>query len=154
MTQNQPQDGSFQGPWSPPPPPPARDPVAQARLFYAPWRRRVVAFLIDGLIVLIAGVVLRSAFGTPNVAPIGELLAVGLLQWMQSQTGATVGKRVLDMRLVDLRDGTPPTFVTCTCRWLLHFVDAIFLIGFLAPIVTRRKQTFSDKIARTVVVLG
>ncbi len=141
--------------WAPPPPPPApivTPPPPRVVLTYASWRQRVVAFLIDGLVALIAGVVLRSAFQTGDAAPVGELVAVILMQWMQSRTGATVGKAALGLRLVDLRDGTAPMFVTCVCRWLLHFVDAIFLLGFLAPLVTPRKQTFADMIARTIVV--
>jgi Mce-associated membrane protein len=144
--------------WSAPPPPPPRPPVVVPPpaivWVYAPWRRRVLAFLIDGVVALVAGVVFRGAFQTGAAAPVGELIAVIALQWMQSRSGSTVGKAALGMRLLDLRDGTPPMFVTCVCRWLLHFVDAIFLLGFLAPIVTPRKQTFADLIARTIVVQG
>jgi Mce-associated membrane protein len=153
MTHNQPSDNPSPQ-WSAPPspPPPPTIPAAGVIWLYAPWRRRVFAFLLDGLIALIAGIVFESAFRTTAAAPVGELIAVGLLQWMQSRTGATVGKAALGLRLIDLRDGNPPMFATCICRWLLHLLDAMFLIGFLAPIVTPRKQTFADMIAKTVVV--
>ncbi len=151
MTYDQPRDRPT-GQWSAPLPPPVVIPAVSAVWLYAPWRRRVLAFVLDGLIALIAGIVFESAFRTAGAAPVGELITVVLLQWMQSRTGATIGKGVLGLRLVDLRDGTAPMFATCICRWLLHFLDAIFLLGFLAPIVTPRKQTFADMIARTVVV--
>jgi Mce-associated membrane protein len=154
MTFSQPRDGPAEGRWSAPAPLPAHDPASGVGWYYASWRRRALGFLLDGLIALIAGIVFRSVFRTPDAAPVGELIAVILLQWQQSRTGATVGKRALGMRLLDLEHSTPPMFVTCICRWLLHFLDAIFLIGFLAPLFTRRRQTFADMIARTVVVLA
>ena len=154
MSFSKPGDDSPKGYWSPPAPPPVRDPVAAAGWIYGSWRRRVAAFLLDGLTALIAGLVFRSVFRTPDAAPVGELVVVVLLQWMQSRTGATIGKRALGLRLLDLRDGTPPMFATCICRWLLHLIDSILMLGFLAPIVTRRKQTFADMLAKTVVVLG
>jgi Mce-associated membrane protein len=175
MTSRQPQDDFPQQHWTAPPPPPAPPPPAlppaplpppppppspasgawlYAPWLYAPWRRRALGFVLDGVIAIIAGVVFSSVFATSNAAPVGELVAVTLLQWMQSRTGATFGKAAVGLRLIDLNSGNPPTFVVCVCRWLLHFLDAIFLIGFLAPLVTRRKQTFADMIAKTVVVLA
>lgn len=141
--------------WTAPTPPPRAGGIwVYAPLLYAPWRRRVLAFLIDAVIAIIVGVVFRSVFRTPDAAPYGELVATALLQWMQSRTGATFGKRVVGLRLVDLKDGTAPTFATCICRWLLHLLDAILFIGFLAPIVTARKQTLADMIAKTVVIVA
>jgi uncharacterized RDD family membrane protein YckC len=172
MTSSERRDGTPQDGWSPPPapspapplppapPPPALPPpvvfypAEGVKWSYGSWRGRVLAFSIDALVALIAGGIFASVFRTGDAAPVGELLAVVLLQWMQSKTGATVGKRALGLRLVDLKHGTPPMFVTCVCRWLLHLVDAIFLLGFLAPIVTPRRQTFADMIAKTAVVLA
>ena len=148
---------------------------------YAGWFTRVGAYLIDAILGALAAlplwvgyVVLFSDATTTtdangvkhlHVHPtgtttalvwLGILTSLGFQIWnvyiRQGRTGASYGKSVLAIRLVnsDLQPIGPGwAFV----RQLLHIVDSLPCgIGWLWPIWDSRKQTFADKIMHTFVI--
>ncbi len=74
-------------------------------------------------------------------------------QVRQGQTGQTVGKGVLNIRLVRLDGINPPGVGLSIGRYFLHVVDSLpCLLGYLWPLWDEKRQTFTDKILNTVVV--
>jgi uncharacterized RDD family membrane protein YckC len=158
-----PQDPTGQAPPPPPPPgygAPAYNPMGAgipappgqwAGPPLAEWPQRFVAALIDGLIVGIPyNILLRISM------PIGLLYYVGsvvYLMYMQGTTGQTVGKKVMNIKLLREADGQVVGVGLSIARYFVHIVDVIpCLIGYLWPLWDAKKQTFADKILSTVVV--
>ena len=72
---------------------------------------------------------------------------------LEGQTGQSVGKRIAGCRTVMEATGQPPGVGLALGRWLLHIVDAITcFVGYLFPIWDAKKQTFADKIVKTIVI--
>jgi uncharacterized RDD family membrane protein YckC len=148
---------------------------------YAGWLTRVGAYVIDYLCGLVAaapaivGQVLylstaRTTFDAQGrsvthfhhtdlslaLLGIGYLTGLAFTIWnvyfRQGRTGATVGKSVLAIRLVNAElqpIGAGWSFL----RQILHIVDALpCMLGFFWPIWDSRKQTFADKIMGTFVI--
>ena len=90
---------------------------------------------------------------------IGSITSIAFYVWniciRQGRTGATVGKSVLAIRLVN-SDLQPIGAGWSFLRNLLHIVDGLpcicLPIGYLWPIWDDRKQTFADKIMSTFVI--
>jgi uncharacterized RDD family membrane protein YckC len=149
---------------------------------YAGWFTRVGAYLIDTIAGLVAGFPLWIGYAillantTTTTRPdgttttdysgspalplililIGAVTSVAFYIWniciRQGRTGASVGKNVLAIRLVN-SDLQPIGAGWSFLRSLLHVVDSIpCYLGYLWPIWDSRKQTFADKIMNTFVI--
>ena len=83
------------------------------------------------------------------------LLAVGLGYYIvcEAATGATLGKRLVGIRVVG-EDGAHVTLGAAVVRNLLRVIDALFfyLVGFLFALVSARGQRLGDRAAHTIVV--
>lgn len=83
------------------------------------------------------------------------LLAIGLGYYVffEAATGATLGKRIVGIRVVG-EEGDPVTFGAAVVRNLLRVVDGLFcyLVGAIFALVSDRGQRLGDRAARTVVV--
>lgn len=147
---------------------------------YASWGSRVGAYLVDYLIVLvffipaIIGLVLMAVGLAHDSGESinGGLVAVGLilmlLGWLagmifhiwnycitQGRTGATIGKKVLGIRLISEQTGRPIGGWLCLGRMFVHVIDgAVFYLGYLWPLWDAKGQTWTDKVLGTVVVQG
>lgn len=134
----------------------------------ATWGDRVAAVLLDALVLvsLVLGVAVLSslagALSAPLAAPVaagGHLLVLAFLVGqhvvVQGRTGRTLGKARAGLRVVRAADGRPPGVRGALARWLAHLLDGLPLgLGWLWPLWDRRRQTFADKLCRTVVVRG
>jgi uncharacterized RDD family membrane protein YckC len=80
-------------------------------------------------------------------------LGVGYYTVCEAATGATLGKRLVGIRVVGA-DGGDVTFGAAFVRNLLRIVDALFfyLVGFLFAMMSNRGQRLGDRAAHTVVV--
>jgi len=137
-------------------------------LGYAGFWRRAVAFLIDSIVLAIAGFPLglipAMAVLTDGDAVIvtGKIAAAvatrGLLAWgyyagMESSTWqATLGKRAIGLRVTD-RTGVRISFRRATGRFFAKLLSgALFGLGFLMAAFTARRQALHDLLADTLVV--
>ena len=148
---------------------------------YAGWFTRVGAYLVDyicgGLAALpaIVGYVILLVNTETTTNPdgttttdysgsialplvlilVGAVTGIAFFVWniciRQGRTGASVGKSVLAIRLVN-SDLQPIGAGWSFLRYLLHILDGICYIGYLWPIWDSRKQTFADKIMNTFVI--
>lgn len=132
---------------------------------------RFVAVALDALIVLaplfvVVGLLSGSGYrrelnGQTSVGiDLGGsafllLIALGLGYYIvcEAATGATLGKRMVGIRVVG-EDGEHVTFGAAVVRNLLRVVDALFfyLVGFVSAILSTRGQRLGDRAARTIVV--
>lgn len=155
----------------PPPPPPGYGQYGQMQgpVFGGFWLR-FVAYVIDAVILNIVGFIVRlllsSVMGvqTPSSSGFDTVTIttgfVGLVvAWLyfafqeSSEAGATLGKRILGLRVVRGIDGSRLTFARATGRFLAKFVSAfILLIGYIMAGFTERKRALHDMIADTVVI--
>lgn len=145
---------------------------------YAPWTRRVGAYLVDFAPALIAQIpfyigyvlwlneAMRAATLGSDVVPtaglgwmvVGGVLALLAIGWQlynrwltAGRTGQSVGKRVLKLHLLGEATGQPIGPLNAFLRDLVHVLDGIAYVGYLWPLWDDKRQTFSDKLMKTVV---
>jgi uncharacterized RDD family membrane protein YckC len=125
---------------------------------YANWGQRVGAYLIDVIPNLVLGVI-GAAFISHSIVIYLLCLLISLgwaiyNRWIQmGNTGQSLGKRMLGIRLVKESTGEPIGAGMAFVRDICHIVDSIICyIGFLFPLWDAKRQTLADKIVGTVVV--
>lgn len=148
---------------------------------YTSWGRRVGAFLIDSIPSLIAQVIFYIGYGIwiaevtqqastggqpslssgPGVVTmiIGFVLLLAALGWqiynrwiVAGRTGQSLGKRVVKCALISEDTGRPVGGMNAFLRDLVHILDGFAYIGYLWPLWDEKRQTFADKLMKTVVV--
>lgn len=129
--------------------PPGMPPLAH-------WGLRLGSGLIDILIPLVPYYILVLGIGGGTGSFVGFLvLLAGMLgiSYMEGTTGQSPGKKVVGTRLAREADGNSVGFGLAFGRRLLHILDGIpCYLGYFWPIWDDKKQTFADKIVKTVVV--
>jgi uncharacterized RDD family membrane protein YckC len=150
-----------------PPPPPVWDatPPGSTPVGYGGFWIRVVAYVIDVILVGIVLGVVMGVFGLRQVNPDDlsdidprvNLLTI-LVFWLyfalleSSERGATVGKMAMGLRVVT-GEGKRLTFLNATGRFFARILSgAIFCIGYIMVAFTDRKRGLHDMIANTVVI--
>ncbi len=136
--------------------------VAPPTANYARWLRRVGSYLIDYIIPgVLSGI--GSDFSSGNGTArntIGAILSFAALifvvynRWIRmGRTGQSIGKSLTNTRLISLRTGQPIGAWRAFLRDVCHILDSLVIyIGFLWPLWDRKRQTWADKIMKTVVV--
>ena len=124
---------------------------------YAGFWTRVVAAIIDAIIIGIAGSLVGMLFGGPENSQLPGLLSM-VIAWLygayqeSSKTQATIGKRIMGLVVTDMQ-GKRLTFLNATGRHFAKYISAIILcIGYLMVAFTPKKQGLHDMIAGTLVV--
>ena len=148
------------------PPPPVWDarPVGPEHVAYGGFWIRVVAYIIDGiLLTIVCGVVDRLlginilATDWDHYDPLANVISL-VIGWLyfalleSSERGATVGKMVMGLRVVT-SDGRRLSFMNATGRYFAKILSAIILcIGFIMVAFTDKKRGLHDIIAGTLVI--
>ena len=158
-------------------PPPAAYPVPALRSDHANWSRRVRARLIDqaptyvGLIIFMAGYLVwvvelaQSGGSTPRFGGAAVAMIIGLsvmlasLAWVAynrwmiaGKTGQSLGKRRTKIGLIGEETNAQIGAKNAFIRDLVHILDALTVVGYLWPRWDDTRQTFADKIMKTIVV--
>ena len=124
---------------------------------YAGFGQRFLAALLDGLIIFAVSVLLNMVLSAVRLGMLGVIaqLAVSIAYYVfyQKKQGQTLGKKVMNIKVVDA-SGKTPTEVTFFLREIIgKFVSAIILmIGYLFPLWDAKRQALHDKIVNTYVV--
>jgi uncharacterized RDD family membrane protein YckC len=121
---------------------------------YASWIQRVGAALIDYAPIWILDVIF---FRVTVIYWLVSLAGLGWTiynRWYQGgTTGQSLGKKVLNLRLVSEETGQPIGMLMAFVRDICHFIDAIICyVGFLFPLWDSKRQTIADKIVKTLVI--
>jgi uncharacterized RDD family membrane protein YckC len=153
------------GPGAPPPPVSNAPPQAAQDVRYGGFWIRLVAYVIDAIVLSVATAVIGAVAGfnvftadySDHYNPTGNLasLVIGWLYFAlmeSSERGATLGKRALGLRVVTDR-GQRLSFANATGRYFSKFVSAIILgIGFIMVAFTERNRGLHDMMAGTLVI--
>jgi uncharacterized RDD family membrane protein YckC len=132
---------------------------------YAGFWIRVVAYIIDVVILLVVGLIVQVIFrvnpndptspGNTAASLVNLVIGIAYFAGLWTYWGATVGQRVLRLRVVDANTGQPIGVGKALLRWLGLFISFIVcFIGVIWVAFDARKQGWMDKIAGTVVVQG
>ncbi|MFF0413064.1 RDD family protein [Kitasatospora sp. NPDC004745] len=140
-------------------PAPDRSWSAPMRPVYASWKSRVAAFLLGCAIELIpldffvftllkdigVGVTLQAVSVVMSI--------VGMATFLHEQgEGQTTGMKLVGIKLVRERDGSPIGLRIAILRQFAHLADSVMMLGLLWPMWDPKGQTFADKICGTVVI--
>lgn len=124
---------------------------------------RILAYLIDGLIMLAYIIVVLTLIGGLETDMGGEWLFMSIiilplmlyfLLWESLWNGRSPGKAALDLRVVKL-DGSKPAFSNYLVRWLLRIVDITITSGSVAVVailLNGKGQRLGDLAAGTTVI--
>lgn len=78
---------------------------------------------------------------------------MALIVYLEGEKGATLGKRVLGMRVVDVEADTVIGWKRDLVRRLMFLPEAIpFYLGYLWMFRDKHRQAWHDKVARSLVV--
>lgn len=120
--------------------------LAQARMASALTRRQVDVWLVDGVVVGKAAVLLAV------LAFVGVLYEV----LPTARTGQTFGKRLARIRVVDATPSAARlrlSFARSLARWLVRNASAVLLLGLVWPLFDRpARRGWHDRVAGTRVV--
>ncbi|MEX2587912.1 MAG: RDD family protein [Actinomycetota bacterium] len=129
--------------------------------------KRVVATIVDGLILGLLFAAMASAFGDfaavqgtweANLAGLPAfaygLLALAYFILMEGYLGQTVGKMVAGIKVVKEDSNEVPGLGPATIRTVLRIVDGLFfyLVAFITVLVSSKRQRLGDLAAHTQVV--
>ena len=137
---------------------------------------RIVAGLIDYIIIgIIAAILFFAAFAPFFAAPMwmiggwsaawgwgwfGGILGIQFLLWLiyftyfEGTSGQTIGKRLAHVKVVK-EDGSRCDLGSALVRSILRIVDslpAIYILGIILIAATDKRQRLGDMLAKTIVV--
>jgi len=129
-----------------------RNPVLQEH-----WFRRVIALIVDALIVFVIGYFLNVQFGIFALPFLAWVFSLGLV-WilyafaLEAGIGATIGKRVVHLHVQGI--DTPMSAKKALVRNASKINPVILLLDWLLGFVTSGdpRQRYLDRFSRTTVV--
>jgi uncharacterized RDD family membrane protein YckC len=158
-------------PWGqypqPVPAPPAAGPPPEALAGF--WRRLVAAFL-DWILVGIVASAIGALFGVDTTAPTpvqGDgfefrfdwagpyiLVELAYFTWFHATSaGQSIGNKILGIRVLDADTGRSLPYARAFVRALMSNLSALpCFLGFFWMLWDRRKQTWHDMVASSLVV--
>ncbi len=167
-----PPEGSSPPPPQMPPPPPAPygggyapQPYAAPQGRFGGFWIRVVAYIIDGIILGVVGAIIDIIFhvnpNDPNSSGyyaangVNFLISAGYFIAFWTAWSASPGQRLLKLRVVDANTTQPITVGKAVLRYIgLVISFFVCFIGVIWVAFDSRKQGWMDKIAGTVVLQG
>jgi uncharacterized RDD family membrane protein YckC len=131
--------------------------------------RRVVATVIDGLVLGAVYWLLALAFGDirtegeaanwvanlPAAANVAyTLFVVGYYLLLEGLLGQTLGKLAVGIKVVDEATGQAPGITAAAVRTLLRIVDGLlgYTVAFITVLASAKRQRLGDMAAHTLVV--
>ena len=139
--------------------------LEREELQLASLRRRAFAAVIDEfLLTLIFMIILWDGFASASTteelinltnAFVLEFMAVKIIYqtFFVYQYGATVGKIMMKIQVLELRTLAAPSLISAFNRAVFRVIsETIFYLGFLWGLMDPLRQTWHDRSARTVVV--
>ena len=132
--------------------------------------KRIVAAVVDLVILAVVGVVLMVIFGAP-VALMGNpmaMMAASSVAWtitavislvyfvyFEGTTGQTLGKKMVNIKVVMHKSGKSVEYSDALVRNILRIIDFLpvfYILGLILIAVSEDKQRLGDMAAKTIVV--
>ena len=120
----------------------------------ANFGQRLVAAIIDGIIVGVVGIILQLVIGRGFGGLVSLALGVGYFGWLEgSASGQTVGKRAMSIRVYDARGGGAIGTGRAIGRYFARWLSAIpCFLGYFWMLWDGEKQCWHDKLVGDYVV--
>lgn len=139
------------------------------------WIRRVIAFIIDSIILLVVLAVVSAVLALALLVPslifsfdiygglfsgfsalLGLVIVWGYYTLFEGSMSATIGKSVMNLRVIPLRSRMSFTkaFVRNITKAWIPIIGLLFVLDLIIGLVTEGdpRQRFSDVVADTRVV--
>ncbi|HEX8768619.1 MAG TPA: RDD family protein [Jatrophihabitans sp.] len=116
---------------------------------------RFAAFLIDAVILLVVGLILRILFGQDLSSLLQLIIGFAYFGYLIGVQQQTLGMRVLNIRVVDANTGGAIGIGRGLLRYLVQGLTGLLcLVGYFSPFFdgTKRYQGWHDKAASDFVV--
>jgi uncharacterized RDD family membrane protein YckC len=117
---------------------------------------RFLAALIDGVMLGVVGSILRAILGLDLSGAQGIQLVLGLAYFGYlegSASGQTVGKKLMNIRVIDFNGGGPIGPGRAVIRFVARYLSGLAcLVGYFWMLWDKEKQTWHDKLSTSVVV--
>lgn len=129
--------------------------------------RRVLATIVDGIVLTAGFWVMSALFGTTSVeggqvgaslsgvAALGSFILVfAYYILLEGFLGQTLGKMLLGIKVVREDTGEVPGLGAASIRTLLRIIDSLFfyLVAFIAVLASQQNKRLGDMVAHTLVV--
>lgn len=129
--------------------------------------RRVIATLVDGVLLAVVFTVLSLLFGetsasggsaSASLGTLGTLLLTAIsfayFILMEGYLGQTVGKMIAGVKVVREGTGEAPGLGKAAIRTVLRIIDGLFLylVAFIVVLISGKNQRLGDMAAGTLVV--
>lgn len=129
--------------------------------------RRVLATIVDGIVLSVVFWVMSMLFGSTSAS--GEqvgaslnglaalvffIVSVAYFIVLEGYLGQTLGKMLVGIKVVREDTGEVPGIGAATIRTLMRIIDGLFvyLVAFIAVLASRKNQRLGDMLANTLVV--
>lgn len=126
---------------------------------YAGFWIRFVAMLIDTVavsVVIAVIYILTATLGSvdfKSIEGIVDIAVIAIVIAMWVWFGATPGKMVLNLTIIDEVTGKPPSFLKCIIRYVGFLLAIMMLfVGVLWIFFDTKKKGFHDHLAGTAVI--
>jgi len=145
--------------WPPPSPQPAPQ-NSQTTTAYASFGWRFVAHIFDAIMLYVVEIpfsIVAELVGDHPSSDLINIIGLGVAvfmfcYWTGSQ-GATPLRRTIGVLIIDETDGTYIGTRRAFIRWVVSIFSGLaLLIGYISMLWNPRKQTWHDRVAKTVVV--
>ena len=118
---------------------------------------RFAASLIDDAFILLLFVVFRLAANFGLGGPLAFLLLLAMFLYHPvaiAAVGTTIGKALLGLYVIRVRDAAKPGFGAALGRWLLFYVVPLgVIIAWIGALTDDENRGWHDKGAGTIVVM-
>ncbi len=125
------------------------------KMRYAGFGIRLLAFILDLIILYLPCYLV--VYGIEWLTKMTEweavamIAAVAIKVYCDSTYGATPGKRICNLRIVDA-NGSFVSMPVALFRYIVEMISFILFIGFLIMLGDEKKQTYHDRKAETYVI--
>jgi len=128
-------------------------------------KKRIFSYAIDDILISIIFAIIfwnqiaQSQSAVETMAIVNqaffEIVVVKILYhaFFVYQYGATIGKIVMKIRVLEVATLDTPSFMASLTRAIFRVVsEVVFYLGFIIAFFDLNKQTLHDKVAKSVVV--
>lgn len=131
----------------------ASDPSVSADTVSADFFVRLVAALIDGVILVIPQLIIRMLLGPVIGGLAGLVIGVGYSYYFWTTSGQTPGKMVMSLKVVSAETGGLLEPSAALLRYVGYIVSSIPIgLGYLWVLWDPKHDAWHDKIAKTKVI--
>jgi len=129
--------------------------------------RRVLATIVDAIVLAVGFWVMSALFGSTSVeggqvgaslsgvaALASFILVFAYYIVLEGYLGQTLGKMLLGIKVIREDTGEAPGLKAATIRTVMRIVDGLlsYLVAFIAVLASKKNQRLGDMLAHTLVV--